>query len=205
MKYGFVYQWTNTINNKKYIGSHFGNISDSYIGSGIYFNNSYNKYKKYFIREILYIGSNYRHVEDYLLKQNNAANNKEFYNLKNDAIGGWSHTHGVKSIEIKRAKAISNAKKGKKYKHLEYDKSGINNPMYSKKHSEESKNKIAAKKVGSISPRRKKVIELISGKVFNSVTECAKYYNINQSTMTVLIRNKIINRGICKNKIFTYA
>jgi len=37
---GFIYMWTNIENNRKYIGSHKGNIDDSYIGSGKRFKNA---------------------------------------------------------------------------------------------------------------------------------------------------------------------
>lgn len=199
MKYGFVYCWTNVINNKKYIGSHYGNINDSYIGSGVYFKRAYLKSPNNFQREILYLGKNYQDIEKYLLFKNNAQFNESFYNLKNDSVGGWKHVN----IE-KRAIAISKAKKGKYYEHLRYDKSGVNNPMFNKKHSLETKAKISKSKIGK-STTDKKVIELTENKIFDSVTKCALNYGINQSTMTVLIRNEKINRGKCKNKIFSYV
>ena len=35
--FGYVYKWTNIKNGKKYIGSHYGSVDDSYTGSGKYF------------------------------------------------------------------------------------------------------------------------------------------------------------------------
>jgi hypothetical protein len=199
MKYGFVYCWTNIINNKKYIGSHYGSINDSYIGSGVYFKNAYNKNKDNFNRDILYIGEKYKELEEYFLLKYNAQFNNNFYNLKNTSIGGWSH------IDIKkRGLAISKAKKGIYPNWLKYDKSGKNNPMYSKKHSIETKLKMAKARIGK-SNSDKKVIELSENKVFDSVTKCALYYEVTQPTMTALIRGEKINRGKCKNKIFNYA
>ena len=32
---GFVYEWTNIVNGKKYIGLHLGDIKDNYMGSGL--------------------------------------------------------------------------------------------------------------------------------------------------------------------------
>jgi hypothetical protein len=199
MKYGFVYCWTNIINDKKYIGSHYGNINDSYIGSGVYFKRAYLKNPNNFKRDILYIGKNYQDIEKYFLVENNAQYNDSFYNLKNESIGGWKHVN----IE-KRGIAISKAKKGKYPEHLRYDKFGINNPMFDKKHSIETKNKISKSRIGK-SNSDKKVIELSENKIFDSVTKCALHYGITQPTMTALIRNEKINRGKCKNKIFSYV
>lgn len=204
MKYGFVYCWTNILNYKKYIGSHFGTMNDLYIGSGVYFKRAYNKNPDNFKRDILYIGNDYINKEDYFLKHFDVANNVDFYNLKNDAVGGWQHTHTNLDTIEKRNKKISESKKGKIYKHLDYDKSGFNNPMYNKKHTEETKIKMSLYKTGK-SNYSKKIIEKTENKIFNSVTDCAKHYNITQPSMTNLIRNEIINRGNCKNKIFSYV
>lgn len=198
MKYGFVYCWNNIINGKKYLGSHYGNINDSYIGSGIYFKRAYNKNSQNFTRDILYIGKNYKEVEEHLLILNDAQFNNNYYNLKNKSIAGWEHVD-----ILKRGKAISKSKKGKYPEHLRYDKSGVNNPMYSKKHTQETKNKIAQTRIGK-SNSSKKIIELTENKIFESVTKCAIYNGVAQSTMTVLIRDKKINRGKCKGKIFKY-
>ena len=204
MKYGFVYQWENIVNDKKYIGNHYGDINDNYVGSGVYFKRAYEKNTNNFKRTILYIGKNYIEKEDELLKFYDVANNENYYNLKNDAIGGWKHIYTNPEEIKKRGLKISESKKGIFYKHLEYDKSGSNNPMFNKKHSEETKNKISKSRLGK-SNFTKKIIEQTENKIFNSVTECAKYYNVTQSTMTTLVRNKIITRGKCKNKIFSYA
>ncbi len=87
---GFVYEWTNIINGKKYIGSHKGiNFDDGYIGGGIAFNNAVKKYGIVnFEREILYIGENFRMMEESYLNSVDAANNTIYYNLKNEALGG---------------------------------------------------------------------------------------------------------------------
>ena len=201
---GFVYLWKNLENNKMYLGSHKGKTTDNYIGSGVYFKRAYEKNPEKFKRKILYVGKDFIEVENQLLKVFDLANNKMFYNLKNDAVGGWEHTHIDKKIIDKRSKAISNAKKGKVYSHLDYDKSGQNNPMYGKRHSEETKEKIRLKRIGKRN-FSKKVLDVKDGVVFNSVKECAEKYNITESTMSVLIRNKEIKMGKCKGKIFRYV
>jgi group I intron endonuclease len=94
---GFVYLWRNKINGKKYIGSHIGSIDDGYIGSGKIFNRALKKYGvENFERTIL------EHVEDrsmisdreqYYLDLYDAANSKEFYNLRSKVGGGWEYVN----------------------------------------------------------------------------------------------------------------
>lgn len=204
MDFGFVYLWENLINSKKYIGSHKGNLTDNYIGSGVHFKRAYQKNKENFIRHILYSGKYYREYEDKLLKKLKVSESKEYYNLKNDAIGGWEHTHNNDKIKNYRASKISEAKKGKKYSHLDYDKFGIKNPMYGKNHSEESKLKMKLKKEG-ISNYSKRILEKTSGLIFNSISDCADYYGLKQSTLSIIIKKGFSTRGKLKGKIFEYA
>jgi len=131
---GFVYLWENTKNNMRYIGSHKGSVNDKYIGSGVYFKRAYNKKPNDFQRTILYIGEDFIEVEDKLLKIYNVEKDSNYYNLKNSAIGGWEHCN-TEEIKRKRGRSLSKSKKGKRYTHLDYDKSGINNPMYGKTHN----------------------------------------------------------------------
>lgn len=200
---GFVYLWRNTENGMRYIGSHKGNTNDSYIGSGIYFQRAYNKNPDKFERTILYIGENFLEVEDELLKRYDVANNDSYYNLKNDAIGGWEHCNNDEII-TKRGKSISKAKKGIAPSCSYRDKTGDNNPMYGKMHSDETKRKIAATRIGKAN-KKQPVIEITTGMKFDKVKDAAKYYGVSDSTMSVLVRNEIITRGKCKNKIFKYA
>ena len=200
---GFVYLWENTKNNMKYIGSHKGNVNDNYIGSGVYFKRAYKKNPKDFNRIILYFGEDFLEVEDKLLKIYDVDNDDNFYNLKNSAVGGWEHCN-TDEIKNKRGKSISNYRKGKRFHHLDYDKSGINNPMYGKTQSEETKEKISNKMKGRTNSK-KSIIELTTKMHFEKVSEAAKYYGVSGSTMSVLVRNEAIKRGKCKNKIFKYV
>ena len=200
---GFVYLWENKKNKKMYLGSHKGNVNDSYIGSGVYFKKAFEKAPENFNRTILYYGNKFREIEDALLKSVNAANNDKFYNLKNDAVGGWAHCQ-TKEIKEKRGKSISEVKKGKAPACSARDKSGRKNPMYGKKHSDVTKLKISEKRKG-VANKKYPVIEITTGMRFEKVIDAAKYYGIASSTMSVLIRNKPITRGKCKNKIFQYV
>ena len=201
---GFVYLWKNLKNGKSYVGSHKGDVTDNYIGSGVYFRRAYDKNPNDFARFILYEGDNFRDFESDYLKSVDAASSDMFYNLKNESIGGWNHVHSNEKLKQKKNKAISKAKKGKSYNFMLYDKFGKNNPMYGKKHSKETKDKISKKRKGQTN-HSKKVLEEVSGRVFKSVVDCAKFFKVTPSTMTVLIRGEVIKRGKCKNKIFQYV
>ncbi len=89
---GFIYIWTNIANGKKYIGSHKGNETDGYIGSGTAFREAYNKYgPENFKREILeYVETESEILlrENFYLKKHNVKNDRSFYNLKETATGG---------------------------------------------------------------------------------------------------------------------
>jgi hypothetical protein len=95
---GFIYQWVNQTNNKKYIGSHFGKIDDGYIGSGIYFRNAYKKHPERFVRIILeYVNGDMNLIlkreQYYLSLVPNITQNKEYYNISPNAKGGGNHEH----------------------------------------------------------------------------------------------------------------
>lgn len=103
---GFVYMWTNTQNNKKYIGSHCGKIDDGYIGSGKYFRNAFTKNPEVFNRTILeyfYDKKDQFIIEQkYLDRIKNIMEDDEYYNLSNKANGGnkWKYLPPEKQKEI---------------------------------------------------------------------------------------------------------
>lgn len=84
-----IYQTTNKINGKKYIGKHVtNNLNDDYIGSGLVLSRALKKYgRKAFIREILFVFDN---EEDMNRKEAEIVNidvilSPDFYNC---ALGG---------------------------------------------------------------------------------------------------------------------
>ena len=99
MYQGFVYEWTNTINGKKYIGSHFGLDSDSYIGSGVDFRKELKQFgTNSFTRTILEYVDNYSElaeVEQKYLEKVNAKDNPLYYNKTNSSstIKKEKHIH----------------------------------------------------------------------------------------------------------------
>lgn len=137
MSQGFIYLWTNNINGKKYIGSHIGNINDGYIGSGVAFNRAIIKYGiDNFKREIIEYVDKKEDVlirEQYYIDLYDAANSKQFYNIKPKAGGGFEFINSIPEIRknnIDRLKTI--------WKHLPHPKGHSG-----KVHSEEVKRKIS--------------------------------------------------------------
>lgn len=85
---GYVYRYTHKETGKYYIGSHNGTKSSKYTGSGKIWKNALKKYGiSSFNYEILYLGDDYRDVEEKMLIELDAANDPLSYNLKNKAIG----------------------------------------------------------------------------------------------------------------------
>lgn len=92
---GFIYEWINNINGKRYIGSHRGTIDDGYIGSGSAFLKAYKKYGRgNFTRNIIEYVKNVTDIksrEEYYLKLVNAKSNRMYYNLSNTPTGGYEN------------------------------------------------------------------------------------------------------------------
>ena len=107
---GFIYEWTNTKDGKKYLGSHFGSIDDGYVGSGKRFNNAVNKYGiEQFSRSIV----EYVIFEDavllreqYYLDTRNCAKSKRYYNISPTA-GGGNCGNGKKISRTKKKRYAS--------------------------------------------------------------------------------------------------
>ena len=117
METGIVYRWTNKVNGKWYVGSHKGTSEDGYKASGKLIKEAFNKYGiNNFIREILYEGKDFQELEESILVELNAAESRQSYNLKNEALGGGSHLKGkTKSPEhIESMKQASNSGRFKK-------------------------------------------------------------------------------------------
>lgn len=110
----FIYCWTNTRNNMRYIGSHVGTECDGYVGSGKRFRHAINKHGLgTFEREIL----EYCTSEDVLLREQyyldlyNAAASAEFYNISPSA-GGGNCGNGAQISATKKARNIPAHNKG---------------------------------------------------------------------------------------------
>lgn len=95
--YGYVYEWTNLKNKKKYIGSHYGAVEDRYIGSGKDFIVAYKNAPDDFIIKILeYVTKDNKQLvleteKKWLDTVPNIKDNPLYYNLNNDAAGGFGY------------------------------------------------------------------------------------------------------------------
>lgn len=95
--YGYVYEWTNIKNGKKYIGSHYGSVDDYYTGSGKAFKPAYNRNPDLFKMDVLeYLVENDKKLllekeQQWLNRIPNIRENKNYYNLNNYSLGGSSH------------------------------------------------------------------------------------------------------------------
>lgn len=120
----YIYLTTNIINNKKYIGQHCGEINDKYLGSGIALQKAIKFYgKENFKKEILKICEKKEDLdywEKYFIKQYNAYEDKNFYNLteggqKGDgwkAANRWfkNHPEEAKKLYLKNYENLKNWK-----------------------------------------------------------------------------------------------
>ena len=144
-----VYETTNLINGKYYIGVHKKNGSD-YLGSGKILRFAINKYgKENFIRETLKSFDIERDAYDFEkeIVDGNLINNKNCYNIVEGGgcppvhceLGKEHHNFGKKHTKESKKK-MSKSKLGK-YK-------GEDSPRYGKHHSEEAKKKMSEVKLG---------------------------------------------------------
>ena len=134
MKQHYIYLTTNLVNNKKYIGKHFGELDDSYLGSGLLLQKAVQKYgSQNFIKQILYIshsGEENNQKEKEFITAFNAVQSDEFYNLSAGGDGGDI----FHSLPLQRQQEIREKARQKN--------KGENNGMYGKHHSEKTKEKL---------------------------------------------------------------
>lgn len=131
MKQHYIYLTTNNVNGMKYIGKHYGELDDSYLGSGKELKKEIAKYgKDCFTKSILFVSKDdleNSEKEKQFIALYNAVSNPLFYNIHEGGCGG-NTTAGYtpEEKEVLRRK-LSEVNRGK------------NNGMYGKHHSEETK------------------------------------------------------------------
>lgn len=188
-----IYQTTNLINGKKYIGKDKNN-NPNYLGSGSILKKAIKKYgKENFKKEILEVCSSKEELwkrEEYWLEFFNAESNPNFYNKTNKAFGNSGQTEEGKdkiskarkgwtpSEEIKRR--MSENRKG----HIMYNdewRQKIKKALTGIKRSDEVKQKQSNAKKNKPSKSKKPVLQYDLEnnflKEYPSATEAAKSLN----------------------------
>jgi hypothetical protein len=104
MAKGFIYEWTNTVTGKKYIGSHIGSKDDSYLGSGVDFLKDLKQYGvlNYNQKILEYVDNeeDVSTVEEKWLTSVDAKHNPEYLNKSNHACGSRIIKRNSKSRPI---------------------------------------------------------------------------------------------------------
>lgn len=160
-KFFYIYLTTNLINGKKYIGAHYGGLNDYYLGSGSKFKKAIKKYgRQNFKKEILEICTNYNDMniaERKWIKQYNAVEDQNFYNIAEGGFNSNPLAGMSKTALEERSKKLSLAAQGEKNHFYGQHLIGNQHPMYGKYHSEESKEKMRQAKLGGKAPTAKSV------------------------------------------------
>lgn len=131
MKQHYIYLTTNNINGMRYIGKHYGELDDTYLGSGKLLKEDILKYgKENFTKSILHVSNDdleNSEKEKQFIALYNAVSNPLFYNIHEGGCGG--NTTAGYSQEEKEAlrRKLSEINRGK------------NNGMYGKHHTEQTK------------------------------------------------------------------
>lgn len=109
MKYFTIYQTTNQINNKIYIGLHTTNdINDSYLGSGVFLKKAIKKYGyQNFKKEVIYVFDN---KTDMIKKEKEIVN--ESFIIRKDTYNMSKGGYGLSTLsESKRLETIAKIRK----------------------------------------------------------------------------------------------
>lgn len=161
MKEYYIYLTTNLVNGKRYIGQHYGEINDSYVGSGTTLKKAIEKYgRENFKKEILEICQDYNSVnyaERKWILYYDAVKREDFYNIAEGGFNSNPCAGMSEEAQLERKKKLSKAAKGEKNyfygKHFIKDQ----HPLYGKHHSKESKKKMSKAKQGGKSPTARKI------------------------------------------------
>lgn len=114
--FGFVYETTNSLNNKKYIGKCiYGrkNNWETYLGSGLYLKRTIKKYgAENFIRTILDEADSaeeLNELEERYILERNAVESADYYNIKHTSIGGdiFTNNPNKETIRLHRVRQMS--------------------------------------------------------------------------------------------------
>lgn len=153
-KYGYLYETTNLVNNKKYIGVHKSKKFDSkYKGSGVYLQKAIKKYgSKNFKTKVIrwcYSKEELFNLEKEYIEKYNCVQSSEYYNIADGGKGGCMYNNFSKDKYNKTIEKISKAKRNrprtkKEQEHLD----DLHKQHIGFKMSEESKEKSRQSNLG---------------------------------------------------------
>lgn len=131
MKKHYIYMTTNEITGMKYIGKHYGETEDSYLGSGTILKRAINKYgKQNFTKTVLFVSidddENSLKEKEYIALYD-ATKNPMFYNIHEGGKGGNTIAGFTEQQKKDLREKLSILSKGEK------------NGMYGKNHTEQTK------------------------------------------------------------------
>ena len=197
LNYYYIYETTNNINGKKYIGQHGDDsLDNNYLGSGTAILRAIKKYgKEHFSKKILEIVDidNINEKEIEWIKKKNAFMSDNYYNMTEGGEGcrgiqrfGQDNPFYGKTHSEETKQKISEAYKGQKLTEYQLQKlkegrekynqqyngwrvKGERNGFYGKTHSEESRRKISENNKGKQSRLGAKLSEETKKKISESV------------------------------------
>lgn len=184
----YIYITTNLINGKQYIGQHKGSPDDSYLGSGVILRKAIKTYgKENFSKNILCYCTTQEEADEkekYYIKLYNAVENPNFYNL----IEGGQNGNGWKACHRWMKEHPEEVRKNLVKLNAARDK-------WREEHPEECQAQIDRwRKSGPIA-NSKKIHCITTNKIFNSISEAARYYNIPQSNISKCLKSERHSAG----------
>lgn len=220
-----IYQITNKVNGKIYIGSHkTQDLNDNYMGSGVLLNRAYQKHGvEKFEKQILYVFDN---PDDMYEKEKELVNEdfvkrKDTYNIKEGGFGGWGYVNsskknlygkngqkgfGGENLDIGRENLVNKIKTDPTFRKEYCEKLSkglkkyyIDNPGHfkGKKHLSETKEKI-----GQHSSRHQKGSGNSQyGKVWISNLETKETFSIQQDQLESFLSKGFVKGRNAWNKI----
>jgi group I intron endonuclease len=190
-QYHYLYKITNIINNKIYIGVHStNNLDDGYFGSGRALRFAIKKYgKENFKKEIL----EWFDWQIESLNREAEIVNKDFikrkdtYNLKVGGIGGCTKKlFGIDNGMFGKTHTLESKNLIRKNHAI---MKGKYNPFYCKTHSNETKLKMKKNKTFKNNINKRSIRINISGVEYDSITSASIKLNINKCTIIRRIKS----------------
>jgi len=173
--YYTIYETTNTITGKKYIGKHATkNVYDDYLGSGIILANAIAKYgKENFTKKILFIfeSEDEMNEKEKELINENVVMSDDYYNIAYGGHGGNIVFHKDHPLYESSRKKLSDAQKARSSHMSEITKENHKSKkvgMYGKNQSEYQKQKVSEvmrgkpKKEESVQKQRKSLLDTLN-------------------------------------------